>query len=104
MTICLGQTAEGELFFRHRDGSSQKAIPGRVHSAPLTQDRFYISAYGARMPAGVGLYDLDTGKSGYLGIQGEGNSIRLPSTDRTGRLLSYTLKDDLYLVDLARIR
>jgi hypothetical protein len=105
VTICLGRSAEGEVFFRQRDGSSQKNVPGEVSTArPPTQDRFYVSAYGDRMPAGVGLYDLDSGKSGYLGIQGEGNSIRLPSTDTTGRILSYTVGEDLYMVDLARIR
>ncbi|WP_165977521.1 hypothetical protein [Nonomuraea diastatica] len=55
------------------------------------------------MPAGVGLYDLDTGKSGSLGVQGEGYSIR-SSTDPTGRLISYTLKGDLHFIDLAKIR
>jgi hypothetical protein len=105
VTICLGRSAEGEVFFRQRDGASQKNVPGDVSTAmPPTQDRFYVSAYGDRMPAGVGLYDLDSGKSGYLGIQGEGNSIRLPSTDTTGRILSYTVGEDLYMVDLARIR
>ncbi|MFI7124692.1 hypothetical protein ACIBQ1_03300 [Nonomuraea sp. NPDC050153] len=106
VTICLGRTSEGTAFFRHRDGSSQKNVPGEVHSAYLpTQDRFYISTYGGvGKPEGVGLYDLDTGRSGSLGISGKGNSIRLPSMDSTGGMLSYTLKDDLYLIDLSKIR
>ncbi|MEV4572437.1 hypothetical protein AB0K16_04200 [Nonomuraea jabiensis] len=105
VTICLGRTAEGTTFFRNRDGSSQKNVPGSVHSADLpTQDRFYVSSYGDEKPAGVGLYDLDTGKSGDLGIPGEGMSIRMPFLDSTGRVYSYTLGDDLYLIDLSKIR
>ncbi|GAA4232926.1 hypothetical protein FHR32_004377 [Streptosporangium album] len=113
VTICLGRTSEGQSFFRHRDGSSQKMVPASVSSmTPPTQDRFYVSTYGGRKFEGVGLYDLNTGKSGYLGIREEGSStsppfevsIDLPSEDPTGRLLSYTLGDDLYLIDLAGIR
>ncbi|MDP9847610.1 hypothetical protein [Streptosporangium lutulentum] len=105
VTICLGTTSEFQTFFRHRDGSSQKMVPTRVSSAiPPTQDRFYVSAYGDEKFEGVGLYDLNTGESGYLGIRGEGSFITLPSEDSTGRLLSYTLGDDLYMIDLAEIR
>ncbi|MFI9841575.1 hypothetical protein ACIHFD_31380 [Nonomuraea sp. NPDC051941] len=105
VTICLGTAADGTTFFRHRDGSSQKNVPGSVHSAyQPVQDRFYVSVYGVGRPEGVGLYDLDTGRSGDLRIPGEGSTIRLPSMDSTGRMLSYSLKDDLYLIDLSKIR
>ncbi|MFF4615012.1 TolB-like translocation protein [Nonomuraea jabiensis] len=104
VTICLGRTAEGTTFFRHRDGSSQKNVPGAVHEPyQPVQDRFYVSVYGAGRPEGVGLYDLDTGKSGDLRIPGQGSTIRLPFMDSTGRMLSYTLRDDLYLIDLSEI-
>ncbi|MFI6732355.1 TolB family protein [Nonomuraea sp. NPDC050451] len=107
VTICLGRTADGTTFFRHRDGSSQKDVPGSVNSAyQPVQDRFYVSVYGSagKPTEGVGLYDLDTGKSGDLRIPGEGNSIMLPSMESTGRMFSYTLGDDLYLIDLSKIR
>ncbi|MET8334729.1 hypothetical protein ABZV14_19050 [Streptosporangium canum] len=104
VTLCQGSTSEGS-FFRHRDGSSQKNVPGHVSTPnPPVQDRVYVSAYGDGKPEGIGLYDLDSGKSGYLGIKGEGDSISLPFTDRTDRLLSYTLGDDLYLIDLSKVR
>ncbi|MFC7646177.1 hypothetical protein ACFQX6_40500 [Streptosporangium lutulentum] len=75
VTICLGTTSEFQTFFRHRDGSSQKMVPTRVSSAiPPTQDRFYVSAYGDEKFEGVGLYDLNTGESGYLGIRGRAPS------------------------------
>ncbi|MEW1837201.1 hypothetical protein AB0392_04510 [Nonomuraea angiospora] len=105
VTICQGRTAEGVAFFRHRDGSSQKDVPRSVHSSDApTQDRFYLSTFGEGRLEGVGLYDLDTDKSGDLGIPSKGDWINMPSTDPTGRLLSYTLGDDLYLIDLSRIR
>ncbi|MEV4115076.1 hypothetical protein [Nonomuraea sp. NPDC049695] len=105
VTICAGTTAEGESFFRKRDGSDQKIVPEvMVPPLPPTQDRFYFSSYGGIKPEGVGLYDVDSGKSGDLGIRGEGSSIMLPSPDATGRLFSYTLGNDLYLIDLAKIR
>jgi hypothetical protein len=34
----------------------------------------------------------------------EGNSIRLPSAEWTGRFLSYTVGDELFVIDLAKIR
>ncbi|MEQ4718375.1 hypothetical protein [Nonomuraea sp. B19D2] len=105
VTICLGQTEDGESFFRKRDGSEQKIVPGNVSPLrPPTQDRFYVSTYGDGKPEGVGLYDLNTGESGDLGIRGESTFIRLPSSDPTGRLLSYPLGNDLCLIDLAKIR
>jgi hypothetical protein len=105
VTICLGSTSDYQTFFRHRDGSSQKMVPARVSTpTPPTQDRFYISVYGDGKLEGVGLYDLNTGESGDLGIQGDGSFISGPSNDPTGRLFSYTLGDDLYMIDLAKIR
>ncbi|MGN9843584.1 hypothetical protein ACTMTI_36210 [Nonomuraea sp. H19] len=107
VTICLGETQDGKNFFRQRDGSSQKNVPDVVSPViPLTQNRFYVSPYlGSGGPAGVGLHDLDRGKSADLGIQGEsGGFMMMPSADPTGRLLSYTIGDDLYLIDLAEIR
>ncbi|MET7462664.1 hypothetical protein [Nonomuraea sp. NPDC005501] len=105
VTICLGRTADDKSFARHRDGSAYKALPsGSAMLNPPTQDRFFASVYGDRGPEGVGLYDVDTGTSGDLGFRGEGQSIGLPATDPTGRLLSYTVGDRLYLIDLDRIR
>ncbi|MFC4013752.1 hypothetical protein ACFOY2_41455 [Nonomuraea purpurea] len=110
VTICLGQTSEGETLFRHRDGSSQKSVPGDTPGLrPPTQDRFYVSTYGDIASMGVGLYDLETGKSGDLGLRGEGREqgvsfFSLPSTEPTGRILSYPLGDDLYVIDLAKMR
>ncbi|MEV6158433.1 hypothetical protein AB0L53_49695 [Nonomuraea sp. NPDC052129] len=102
--ICLGTTSSGESFYRQRDGSQErKAIGYPLMLEPPTQDRFSFSSYGPQ-PAGVGLYDLVSGKSASLGIKPEGNAIRLPMTDSTGRILSYSLGDDLYMIDLSRIR
>ncbi|MEU8150802.1 hypothetical protein [Nonomuraea sp. NPDC048901] len=39
-----------------------------------------------------------------LGIKPVGNSIKLPTADSTGRILSYPLGDDLYMIDLSKIR
>ncbi|MER5643524.1 hypothetical protein [Streptosporangium sp. NPDC002524] len=105
VTICLGNTAEDESFFRHRDGTAYKSVPGHPFmTTPPSQDRFFTSSYGDGMLDGVGLYDLSTGASGDLGIRAKDQSISMPSTDSTGRLLSYTLGDRLHLIDLTRIR
>ncbi|WP_433513169.1 hypothetical protein ACQP2T_57680 [Nonomuraea sp. CA-143628] len=102
--VCLGTTTSGESFYRQRDGSQErKAIGHPLTLEPPAQDRFSFSAYGPQ-PAGVGLYDLVSGKSASLGIKPEGNSIRLPMVDSTGRILSYPLGDDLYMIDLSKIR
>ncbi|GAA3591426.1 hypothetical protein GCM10022419_087760 [Nonomuraea rosea] len=105
VTICLGRTTKGGSFFRHRDGSGYKAAPGNaVLTSPPVQDRFYPSPYGDRRPAGVGLYDLDTGASGDLGLRPDGQWIAVPSTDPSSLLLSYQLGDQLHLIDLTQIR
>ncbi|GAA3194347.1 hypothetical protein [Nonomuraea roseoviolacea] len=105
VTLCFGQGADGRSLVRHRDGSASKVLPGRVAlMEPPTQDRFFVSTYGDGGPRGVGLYDVDTGKAGDLGIRGDGQMISLPSTDPSGRLLSYLRGDRLYLIDLSRIR
>ncbi|NUW31480.1 hypothetical protein HTZ77_08590 [Nonomuraea sp. SMC257] len=105
VTLCFGQNAEGRSLVRHRDGSASKALPGDVALMdPPTQDRFFVSTYGDGRPEGVGLYDVETGASGDLGIRGDGQLISLPSTEPTGRLLSYKRGDRLYLIDLAKLR
>ncbi|MEV0612593.1 hypothetical protein AB0I81_04645 [Nonomuraea sp. NPDC050404] len=100
VTICVGTTEEGKGFFRHRDGSAHKLAPSLVFQPRSpSQDRFYVSTFGD----GAGLYDLDTGESGDLGLRQEGQFMSLPSQDDTGRLLSYTLGDRLHVIDLAKI-
>ncbi|MEV0349585.1 hypothetical protein AB0H88_27755 [Nonomuraea sp. NPDC050680] len=102
--VCLGTTSSGESFYRQRDGSQErKAIGPPLMLEPPTQDRFSFSSYGPQ-PAGVALYDLVSGKSASLGIKPEGNSIRLPTVDSTGRIFSYPIGDDLYMIDLSKIR
>ncbi|KAB8189747.1 hypothetical protein FH608_037685 [Nonomuraea phyllanthi] len=105
VTVCVGRSSDGRTFFRHRDGSSQKDVPGSGYQGRTpAQDRFYASAYGDAAPEGVGLYDLDTGRSGDLGIQAKGRSVSLPTFDTTGRFLSYLAGDELHLIDLTEIR
>lgn len=106
VTTCVGSTSGGGSFFRQRDGSSQQNLPDDLGTPlPPLRGRFYIATYGEGDAQGVGLYDLNTGKSGYLGISEGIGSISVPSTDQTDRpLLRYTLGDDHYLIDLSKIQ
>ncbi|MEO3870246.1 hypothetical protein ABGB18_15640 [Nonomuraea sp. B12E4] len=105
VTHCLGQTSDGESFLRQRDGSGQKWVGGSLTLVGTpARDRFYVATYGTGAPAGVGLYDLVSGKSGSLGRTPEGIVAFLPFMERAGRLLSYRIGDDRYLIDLSKIR
>ncbi|MEV0386263.1 hypothetical protein [Nonomuraea sp. NPDC050643] len=105
--ICAGRNADGEGFFRQRDGSQEKRTGGAslgLSLRPPAQDRFYVSAFGERGPEGVGLYDRVTGKSGAFHIKPEGQSMSMPSLESSGRRLHYAVGKDLYLIDLSKIR
>jgi hypothetical protein len=101
---CMGVTADGKAFTRLRDGSEQKDIPvGYQIPEPPTQSRFHVRNIKSDGPA-LGLYDLTTGITADLGIREEATTRgEVPVADRSGRLMTYRLKKDRYVIDLSKI-
>ncbi|MER5320522.1 hypothetical protein [Streptosporangium roseum] len=101
---CTGTTADGRAFTRLRDGSQQKDIPvGYLIPEPPTQSRFHVRNLKSDGP-GLGLYDLTTGTFADLGIREEAATRgEVPVADRSGRLMTYRLRNDRYVIDLAKI-
>ncbi|UBU14652.1 hypothetical protein [Nonomuraea gerenzanensis] len=48
--------------------------------------------------------DGGTGTSADLGERAERGGVQVPAVARDDRLLSYQVSDDLYVIDLAKIR
>ncbi|MGW7480053.1 TolB family protein [Nonomuraea muscovyensis] len=121
LTVCLGWTADGTTFQRLRDGSRETATP--CEPSRFAPGRFCTTAVAAdRHPLGVALYDTTTGKSADLGIrprvltgppatgqggdsgvQPKGYSMDRPFVEGDQPLLSYTVGDTRYVVDLRKI-
>ncbi|MFG1944196.1 hypothetical protein [Nonomuraea sp. NPDC048826] len=107
VTLCVG-SYEGAGFYRSRDGSGQKELPGGVERQPPAGDRFHVSVirYGERS-VGVVLVDLKTGASADLGIkpkfQGGGMSIQGAGFDADGRGVIYRIGDTLRVIDVTKI-
>ncbi|SFK06631.1 hypothetical protein SAMN05216275_116133 [Streptosporangium canum] len=101
---CTGMTADGRAFTRLRDGSQQKDIPvGYLIPEPPTQSRFHVRNIRSDGP-GLGLYDLNTGTFADLGIREEAATRgEVPVADRSGRFMTYRLKNDRYVIDLSKI-
>ncbi|MEV6861771.1 sigma factor [Streptosporangium subroseum] len=110
LTVCTGQKDDGKgrgtVFYRLRDGSQEKKLPGSNPIFGLAADRFHSAAFTTEGKLrGVVLYDLATGKSGDLGIRPDRkNGMPFPRPGRgSGRLLDYELKGQIVIIDLSKI-
>ncbi|NRQ33359.1 hypothetical protein HII36_16100 [Nonomuraea sp. NN258] len=107
---CTGVRDPGSSFYRLRDGSDERALPGEAMRAEqLARDRFQVAALMDRSSfAAVVLHDLRTGRSADLGVRAEesadgATSINSPSFDRTGRMLAYPVDAELFVIDVSKI-
>lgn len=123
VTLCVGWAADGTTFQRLRDGSQEKSSP--CEPSRFAPGRFCTTAVAAdRRPLGVALYDTTTGRSADLGIRPQESSaplvgkpgdpgvtgarpavtmIETPHVEGDQPLLSYTVGDTRYVVDLRKI-
>ncbi|MFE3454482.1 hypothetical protein ACFXJ8_36715 [Nonomuraea sp. NPDC059194] len=89
---------------RTRDGSRERDLPGYPFGNLPAMDRFLVVTKmdGARFK-GMVLYDLETGKSGDLGIKrNRDGSFSSPTLDhRAPAMFAYELGDKMVVVDLA---
>ncbi|MER7128169.1 hypothetical protein [Streptosporangium saharense] len=101
--FCIGTTNGGWPFTRLRDGSRQKYVPvGYQDPAPPSQDRFHLCDVGKDGP-GIGICDVDTGTVVDLGLGEDVANGAVSTTDRSGRIMSYRVKGESYVVILSRI-
>ncbi|SPL88129.1 unnamed protein product [[Actinomadura] parvosata subsp. kistnae] len=105
---------EDRAFYRLRDGSDKRPLPGNVsRMGQIARNRFHVSSLIDRTRTGIdqfvaaALYDLPTGRVGDLGVRprknGEGFSCDRPGFDRTGRLLAYSIGEQMYVIDLDKL-
>ncbi|MGW0192681.1 hypothetical protein [Nonomuraea sp. NPDC003201] len=104
VTTCVGMRPDDTRFYRLRDGSRERDLPGSPVLG-LGDDRF-LAADPPGPASGQTLLDLATGKQGDLGLRPrvEGRMTGVEPGILDGGLVSYALKDQYVIIDLARIR
>ncbi|WP_248964854.1 TolB family protein [Sphaerisporangium perillae] len=110
LTLCTGEkAADGTGFYRLRDGTQEKRLPGFAPMSGLAAERFHSTTFIASgRVRGVVLHDLATGRSGDLGIRPEvrdgGSSMMSPDVRRgDGRLFDYPLDGKIVIIDFSKI-
>ncbi|MER6001391.1 hypothetical protein ABT120_22685 [Nonomuraea angiospora] len=103
VTTCVGMRPDDTRFYRLRDGSRERDLPGSPVLG-LGDDRF-LAADPPGPASGQTLLDLATGKQGDLGLRPrvEGRMTGVEPGILDGGLVSYALKDQYVIIDLARI-
>jgi hypothetical protein len=105
VTICAGDRRGSSSFYRLRDGSQERELPGSA-AMGLGADRFQT----VPMPGAQGneyLIDLVTGKSGDLGLpppDANGQFISVDLGMGNDRMVAYPVKDKYVIIDLTKIR
>ncbi|MEV6032138.1 hypothetical protein AB0L65_13360 [Nonomuraea sp. NPDC052116] len=104
VTTCVGMRPDDTRFYRLRDGSRERDLPGSSVLG-LGDDRF-LAADPPGPAGGQVLLDLATGRQGDLGLRPsvEGRMTGVEPGILDGGLVSYALKDQYVIIDLARIR
>ncbi|AWS47180.1 hypothetical protein [Streptosporangium sp. 'caverna'] len=105
VTTCVGERPGSPSFYRLRDGSQERDLPGSAFRG-LAADRFQ-TVFSPVPRGGQYLIDLVTGESGDLGLSppgAKGQSIVVQLGIGDSRLVSYPIKDEHVVIDLAKIR
>ncbi|MEV4011519.1 hypothetical protein AB0J35_13535 [Nonomuraea angiospora] len=104
VTTCVGMRPDDTRFYRLRDGSRERDLPGSSVLG-LGDDRF-LAADPPGASGGQVLLDLATGKQGDLGLRpsGEGRMTGVEPQILHGGLVSYPIENQYVIIDLARIR
>ncbi|MFI6297157.1 TolB family protein [Nonomuraea sp. NPDC050790] len=88
-------------FVRDRDGSLERELPsGFQRGDDAGLERFFKVD---RQGSGLSLYDVDTGRSADLGIRPDAKGVMAIPDGGLDRLMTYPIKDRMYVVDLAAI-
>jgi hypothetical protein len=92
-------------FVRDRDGSHERELPGNVTPGDdAGLERFFkVTLRGPGDPV-LTLYDADTGRSADLGIRPDAEGTMAIPDGGLDRLMSYPIKNKMYVLDLAAIK
>ena len=105
VTTCVGDRRGSPSFYRLRDGSQERDLPGSA-SLGLAADRFQ-TVFSPVPRGGQYLIDLATGESGDLGLRppdAKGQSIVVELGIGGRGLVSYPIKGKNVIIDLTKIR
>ncbi|MFI7133877.1 TolB family protein [Nonomuraea sp. NPDC050153] len=93
-------------FVRDRDGSHERELPSAFQPGDdAGLDRFFrITLDGPGNQAVPTLYDADTGRSADLGIRPDANRSMAIPDGGLDRLMTYPIKNEMYVLDLAAIK
>ncbi|MEV4102831.1 hypothetical protein AB0J42_21465 [Nonomuraea sp. NPDC049649] len=106
--LCIGTSGRTSHYYRLRDGSRQRELPGVTPMLVPALDRFHVALlhYGDDSVEAA-LFDLQTGTAASLGVGAErtdgGFSFTMPAVGDDERLLAYELGGTLRVVDLTKI-
>ncbi|MFD9942713.1 TolB family protein [Nonomuraea sp. NPDC059023] len=93
-------------FVRDRDGSRERELPGTFQAGDdAGLERFFkVTLEGPGNQSVLTLYDADTGRSADLGIRPDARgSMGIPDGG-LDRLMTYPIKNEMYVLDLAAIK
>ncbi|MFI6737083.1 TolB family protein [Nonomuraea sp. NPDC050451] len=92
-------------FVRDRDGSHERELPSTFHPGDdAGLERFFkITLMGQGNQAVLTLYDADTGRSADLGIRTDAKGNMATPDSGLDRLMTYPIKNEMYVLDLAAI-
>ncbi|MET7334943.1 hypothetical protein [Nonomuraea sp. NPDC005650] len=106
---CPDTTRNGTIlsrFIRDRDGSHERELPSTFRPGDdAGLDRFFkVMLRGPGNQDVQTLYDADTGRSADLGIRPNAKGGMATPDSGLDRLMTYSIKNEMYVVDLAAIK
>ncbi|KAB8194809.1 hypothetical protein FH608_016730 [Nonomuraea phyllanthi] len=92
-------------FVRDRDGSHERELPSTFQPGDdAGLERFFkVTLWGSGNQAVLTLYDADTGRSADLGIRPDAKGAMGIPDGGLDRLMTYPIKNEMYVLDLAAI-
>ncbi|MFC6082110.1 TolB family protein [Sphaerisporangium aureirubrum] len=93
-------------FVRDRDGSHERHLPSTFQQGDdASLERFFkVTLRGPGNQAVLTLYDADTGRSADLGVRPDAKGTMAIPDGGLDRLMTYPIKNEMYVLDLAAIK
>ncbi|GAA4222648.1 hypothetical protein FHR32_003845 [Streptosporangium album] len=93
-------------FVRDRDGSRERELPANFQLGDdAGLERFFkVNLMGPGNLSVLSLYDADTGQFADLGIRRDAEGVRRIPDGGLDRLMTYPIKNEMYVLDLATIK
>ncbi|MET8384140.1 hypothetical protein ABZV14_14185 [Streptosporangium canum] len=93
-------------FVRDRDGSGERELPANFQTGDdAGLERFFkVDVLGPGDQRVLTLYDADTGRSADLGVRPDAKGVTAIPDGGLDRLMTYPIKNEMYVLDLAAIK